>query len=257
MWAWAWARVKLVSSSESRMARPFRPALPQRKKQCWHNRGPKSHRPAGLGQVMRPRWRLAMGNAWRVSKAALAFQHEPRMHQEAPGSLRRPQEASGGPRRLQEAQGSPRKPQEAPGGPRKPQEASGGPRKPREVPGGSRKPKEVSGSPKESQEAPGGSTRPWGGPRMFQETLGGSRGPRALDERAGEKCAPRCSGSATFRKHARGAEARATFRPVARDVHRVPFLPRTSQRRRQDRPCREENLRLCICGLQSGWEGPA
>ena len=222
MWAW----VKLVSSSESSMACPFPPALPQHKKQCWHNRGPKSHRPAGLAQVMRPRWRLPMGNAWRVSKAALAFQHEPRMHQEAPGSLRRPQEASGGPRRLQEA----------PGGPRKPQEASGGPRKPQEVPGGFRKPKEVSGSPRESQEAPGGSTRPWGGPRMFQETLGGSRGPQALDELASEKCAPRLSGSATFRKHARGAEARATFCPVARDVHRVPFLPRISQSRRQESP---------------------
>ena len=78
--------VKLVSSSESSTACPLPPALPHHKKQCWHNRGPKSHRPAGLAQVMRPRWRLPMGNAWRVSKAALAFQHEPRMHQEAPRS---------------------------------------------------------------------------------------------------------------------------------------------------------------------------
>ena len=51
---------------------------------------------------------------------------------------------------------------------------------------------------------------------MFQETLGGSRGPQALDELASEKHAPRFSGSATFRKHARGAEARAAFCPVAR-----------------------------------------
>ena len=58
---------------------------------------------------------------------------------------------------------------------------------------------------------------------MFQETLGSSRGPQALDESASE-CAPRLSGSATLRKHARGAEARATFCPVARDVHHVPFL---------------------------------
>ena len=140
----------------------------------------------------------------------------PRKPQEAPGSFRRPQEVARSPT------GSPRRLQEAPGGPRKPQEASGGPRKPQEVPGGFRKPKEVSGSPRESQEAPGGSTRPWGGSRMFQETLGSSRGPQALDESASE-CAPRLSGSATFRKHARGAEARATFCPVARDVHRVPI----------------------------------
>ena len=150
------------------MACPFPPALPQHKKQCWHNRGPKSHRPAGLAQLMRPRWRLPMGNAWRVSKAALAFQHEPRMHQEAPGSLRRPQEASGGPRRLQEAPWGPRKPKEAPGGPRKPQEVPGGFRKPKEVqeaPGNPRRPQE---DPRGPGEAPGCSRRPWeapGGPR--------------------------------------------------------------------------------------------
>ena len=46
---------------------------------------------------------------------------------------------------------------------------------------------------------------------MFQETLGGPRGPQALDELASDKCAPRFSGSATFRKHTRGAEARRHF----------------------------------------------
>ena len=56
---------------------------------------------------------------------------------------------------------------------------------------------------------------------MFQETLRGSRGPQALDELASEKCAPRLSRSATFRKYARGAAARATFCPVARDARRV------------------------------------
>ena len=35
--------VKLASSSESSMACPFPPALPQHKKQCCHNLGPKSH----------------------------------------------------------------------------------------------------------------------------------------------------------------------------------------------------------------------
>ena len=45
-------------------------------------------------------------------------------------------------------------------------------------------------------------------------------------------------------------------RTSARDVRRVPFLPRISQRRRQDRPCGEEKRRLCIDIFQSGWEGP-
>ena len=119
---------------------------------------------------------------------------------------RRPQEASGGPRRLQETPGDCRKPHGAPGSPRKLQEARGSPRRFQEA----------SGSPRRFQEAP----RIPGGSRRIHEALGmlqdvpGDPGKRqesqALDESAGE-CAPRLSGSATVRKHARGAEARATF----------------------------------------------
>ena len=112
-------RVKLASSSASCMACPFPPALPQHKKQCWHNWGPKSHRPAGLAQLMRPRWLLPMGTRQLVSKAARACQYESRMPQEAAGSLRWP-------RRPQAVSVHPRGPQEAPGGPegpRRPQEA--------------------------------------------------------------------------------------------------------------------------------------
>ena len=115
--------VKLASSSESSMACPFPPALPQHKKQCWHNWGPKSHRPAGLAQLMRPRWRLPMGTPALVSKAARAFQYESRMPQEAPGSFRWPQEAPGCFSTPQGAPGGPRRPGRpgaSPGGLRKP-----------------------------------------------------------------------------------------------------------------------------------------
>ena len=77
------------------MACPFPPALPQHTKQCWHNWGPKSHRPAGLAQLMRPRWRLPTGTPQRVFNAARAFQYESRMPQETAGSLRWPEEARG------------------------------------------------------------------------------------------------------------------------------------------------------------------
>eukprot|EP00959_Pyramimonas_sp_CCMP1952_P153051 3201596-Pyramimonas_sp.AAC.1 len=53
-------------------------------------------RQGGVPQLMQPPWWLPMGESSLVSKAALALQREPRVPQEAPGSLRRPQEASGG-----------------------------------------------------------------------------------------------------------------------------------------------------------------
>ena len=115
--------IKLANSSESCMACPFPPALPQHKKLCWHNWGPKSHRPAGLAQLMRPRWRLPMGTPQLVSKAARAFQYESRMPQEAPGSFRWPQEAPGCFSTPQGAPGGPRRPGRpgaSPGGLRKP-----------------------------------------------------------------------------------------------------------------------------------------
>ena len=126
------------------MACPFPAALPQHNRQCWHNREPRSHRPAGLAQLMRPRWRLPMGTPQLVSKAARAFQHESRMP-------RRTQETSkvarGGPRMFQDTPGSPRRPQESPEGP-----SESLPRRPQEGPGGARSP---SRKPQEVHEAPG------------------------------------------------------------------------------------------------------
>ena len=156
------------------------------------------------------------------------------------GCTRRPQEASGGPRRPQEAPGSCTKPHGAPGSPRRLQEARGSPRRFQEA----------SGSPRRFQEAPGNPRRPQedprGGSKMFQETLGSSRGPQALDESASE-CAPRLSGSATLRKHARGAEAKATFPPFARGVRRVPLLSRIWRRGRQDVHVDKKNVDFALC----------
>ena len=92
-----------------------------------------------------------------------------------------------------------------------PAKARGGPRRPQKVPGGPRK-------------APGILRRP-------QEA---AEEPHAPDELVSEKCAPRFSGSKTFRKHVRGAKARATFCPFAWGVRRVPLLPRILRRGRED-----------------------
>ena len=98
-----------------------------------------------------------------------------------------------------------------------------------EAPGGHRRSPEAREGRRKPQEAPGG-------PR------GAPEGPQAPDKLASEKRAPRFSGSATFRKHVRGAKARATFRPFARGVRRVPFLPRILRRGRHDVHVERENI---------------
>ena len=117
------------------MACPFPPALPQHKKQCWHKWEPKSHRPAGFAQLMRPRWRLPTVTPERVLNAAQALQDESRMPQETAGSHRWPEEARRSDRTPQGGPGDLKRPEEAPGGPTKHQEAPGGPRRPQGAPG--------------------------------------------------------------------------------------------------------------------------